>query len=500
MSEESITEVLSGHVVLGQATDGRPQDSAAQILEVLYYAATGGGAPLQAGTLPGNVVVPWSDQTCLTCAQAVVNMLRWTPDAAAWFDYSTNPPVLHIHRRATAPVVALAVHDGARVTGNVLTPRHDLLLPCVALLYEWGGATGDTGVDADVCPPGANLAQPGAAVLTISLRPESAAYAEYHCDYAEINAADPAWWLQKGALPEGAAGITLKEVKKSAAVNRELVGGAFPPGYPNAVREATISCLASYTLFNEAGAGTAYTDVPLRLTINGTDEVQQDWRLLTSYTAPEPRPADLAAKIYESVSELQYDGELTLTEHECDPAAWHPGQLLNLTGGRPEWATARAQVQAVTFDLDSGVTVLTLGPTPWLAATDLVELLRAARERNSTNYFAVRVNGGAGAARGRDGGLTANRTATTSEAFVSRRVMAGGEHDAYKLTFDATAGLIELRVNNETTPKVISINLEDLAAADVQSNNILVKLRPVQLCEGRVAKEAYVLMSEPVEV
>ena len=64
-------------------------------------------------------------------------------------------------------------------------------------------------------------------------------------------------------------------------------------------------------------------------------------------------PDGLAAAIQAATGMLQYDGTLELTEPECSGAA-APGQLLNLSGGRTEWATMAAQIQRVEEQIDRG--------------------------------------------------------------------------------------------------------------------------------------------------
>ncbi|MEM8826495.1 MAG: hypothetical protein AAGD40_06170, partial [Pseudomonadota bacterium] len=62
-------------------------------------------------------------------------MLRWTPDAVAYFDYASSPPTLHIRRRASLTAQAVDLAAGA-VESVRLAPRHDLRRSVVVLKYE----------------------------------------------------------------------------------------------------------------------------------------------------------------------------------------------------------------------------------------------------------------------------------------------------------------------------------------------------------------------------
>jgi hypothetical protein len=97
----------------------------------------------------------------------------------------------------------------------------------------------------------------------------------------------------------------------------------------------------------------------------------------TGYIAPEPVPAELAEQIYSSVAALQYRGSYTVVAQDSTPAAL--GCVLNLSGGRGEWATMNALVQKIDQELDTGRTTLRFGSYGHLTLQDLMELIRASR-------------------------------------------------------------------------------------------------------------------------
>jgi hypothetical protein len=141
--------------------------------------------------------------------------------------------------------------------------------------------------------------------------------------------------------------------------------------------------------------------------VTGTDAQTQTYSRLTSETEAEPVPAGLAQALYDATSVLQYDGVLELTETECSGAG-APGVLLNLSGGRAEWATMAAQIQRVEEMLELGLTKITVGPAKHLGQSELTAWLRANRNRRISYRLSERTTGtGSGnAAKVQGGELT----------------------------------------------------------------------------------------------
>jgi hypothetical protein len=55
------------------------------------------------------------------------------------------------------------------------------------------------------------------------------------------------------------------------------------------------------------------------------------------------------------------------------------GNVLNVTGGRAEWAGMNASIQTVEEDIDNGVTRVTFGPPAHLNIPSVIEMLRTGR-------------------------------------------------------------------------------------------------------------------------
>jgi hypothetical protein len=87
-----------------------------QIIEALNWAlkpfvTANAPLPFQIGTVSPDVDCPIDEVRDITCAEVIHKMLRWTPDAVTWFDYSTSPPTFHCQRRAELTTVNLDVSN-----------------------------------------------------------------------------------------------------------------------------------------------------------------------------------------------------------------------------------------------------------------------------------------------------------------------------------------------------------------------------------------------------
>lgn len=96
----------------------------------------------------------------------------------------------------------------------------------------------------------------------------------------------------------------------------------------------------------------------------------------------ETAPVGLAQTLHEAVSVLHYEGRFRLSEEECQGGI-APGNVLNLSNGITAWATMRAVVQSVSFNLDAGATEIVFGPPQHLGLQDYINLLIGNRNRNA---------------------------------------------------------------------------------------------------------------------
>lgn len=405
-------------LILGQNSDGTKLATGAAIEQVLAY-ATARGVPITVGAIMPNAIAPYAEALDRSCAEVIRNFLRWTPDAMAAFDYTTVPyPTLSILRRADASTLTLPAY-GAPVSGLQITPRHDLQVPAVVLKFEQTNDIDNdtfTSLIVQPAPPTATGDELGAMVMTLDLSGARATYHKQPIVVQPIPASDAAtnvvqWWQAKFPWlndfdasdleiasgtqmlaienPENYPGLTLADVPN------ELLSGSIAAWMNLNAAPVLVSATMQYTgtptdesnaVFDSNNQRVLYTRV------TGTNAQTQTYSRLTSETEAEPVPVGLAQALYDAVSVLQYDGVLELTEQECSGVA-APGTLLNLSGGRAEWATMAAQIQRVEEQIDLGSTKITVGPAKHLGQSDLTELMRANRSRRISFRLNERTTG-----------------------------------------------------------------------------------------------------------
>jgi hypothetical protein len=433
--------------LLGVDILGNAQDSGAVIAEAVTWAIARGancqmGEILKDGETSVGTPVPVDEVTDLPVAEIIKKMLRFTPDAVAWFDYSTTPPKFNVTRRAQcAPVTLPFTEQGDRVE---ITPRKDLQRSEVLIRFEQDNQTDgvpSVTVTADGAPDGTDGLAFDALVSTVRLAGSNAAFQKQYVQAQAIptdNSSgenggpvdDPTvnwWWkhvpwLQKfskdrlsltnvyGSVdpgqmdPNGDGDAIEDDITKYP---NELISGTVAPWMNCYVGHTTWTALVYYNypdtsdaesdaaeeVFGPSdGTDNASGQVPVYAQVVGTSAVTQTYAQLSSYTGGEPVPAGLAAQLYAALNPLQYEGTWDVIRQEPS-AGGALGVLLNLSGGRAEWATMNALVQEIEDDLDNGTTTYKFGPAGHLTIQDLMEQLRATRRRTTSMRIKERSTG-----------------------------------------------------------------------------------------------------------
>lgn len=152
--------------------DGNRISAAEQIEDVINYAASIGGE-IALGTNPTGPKPAPQQAANLTCAEAIERALRWTPDACTWIDYSTTPPELNVEpwSVSSASPRTVAMTD-TKLRALTATPRRDLLIPGVRLLFEnvANVSTASPYPTEQVAPSGFTGLEPQAVNMVIDLR------------------------------------------------------------------------------------------------------------------------------------------------------------------------------------------------------------------------------------------------------------------------------------------------------------------------------------------
>ena len=297
----------------------------------------------------------------------------------------------------------------------------------------------------------------------------------------------------------------------------ELTEGQIADWMGFSAQRITISAKANITHRN----GNVIKDHPITYQCIATNAVTGSYSKQTVSALAEPVPAGLATFLYDAVSVLQYEGELTLQEEDVS-ASLSVGNLFNLTGGNlTEWATMSAMVQSITENLDTGETTVEFGPPKHLSAGELVDLLRINRARNTFYWPTLQTSGVAGgqADVGLGNHLPEKNSASTPGWFrthvISGQIEGGPANIfAQALNFGvddspATIAFTQWLVSGnyqpltttppnpspQTPPGSITISTDHIAGNDI-ANGTFVKLQKVQVCQNGVSGTMYFLCSQ----
>ena len=169
----------TSHVLLGmamQVVDGsnvfEAYNSGQVITEIVNWLLNNNLANCQIGDINVDAPVPVMETRDFTCAECIKKLLRLTPDAVAWFDYSQTPPAFNVTRRADCTAVAQPF-TGGQAEKEAIRARPDLQVPSVVIRYEIEGTIGGSPyaeLELDVAPDDATGTEYGAIVASIKLR------------------------------------------------------------------------------------------------------------------------------------------------------------------------------------------------------------------------------------------------------------------------------------------------------------------------------------------
>jgi len=385
-------------VILNQNSSGERITSGAQIVDAVNYAVSK-GAPIQLGIVDPAVNLPFDEQTDVTCAEVIVKMLRWSPECIAYFDYSTSPyPTFHCRKRSGMPSVSIPVNGQGNVESILITPRYDLQVPGVVINYEKTNTVNDISYEIVIQDTAGNINDIETLITTIELAGSRATLLTQRVETedwpSDLN--DREWWKARmPALTEMAdSDFTVHDAARSGILSRILKEGMVQDWMIGKVAEDdTVKAKLDYVKKDaENNEVHKVKDQDISIKVSATNCATRTYQRLGSYEAGEPVPADVAAKLYESWSELQYDGQIILVEEEVS-GNFSPGRKLNLSGGEPAWASMNALVQQVDEDVDEGRTTITIGPPRHLGPDDLVTLLRSFRTRRPSWRYIARTTG-----------------------------------------------------------------------------------------------------------
>lgn len=415
-----LAEYYKSHILMGRNAEGDKVSTNELLVKALEFARDIKGVPLTIGSIEPDISIESKELHDVTIAEFINQVMRWHPDCVVWVDHRTMPtPTLHIRRRMSLPSIELR-HDSRDFTiiGNEITERYDLRPSCVVIKYE--KTINNDGneweqVVVDKYPLAANEHALGVLPITIALAGSSSSTMTQRIKTETVDVDSANWWRRKLGLV-GAEGAKYTEFTVSSgqlldtdgnaieSLDRELIDGNIADWMGKEEAEAVAT--ANITFTYDPGGGKPLqkrTNFPKSYQLRVTDASSGVYQQQTDYDPGDPVPTGVAQTMYESLSDLQYEGSISLVGEEATREQYL-GKVLNIMDMRPEWQNMRAMITQVREHIDSGTTVITFGPVRWLGAGDIVDLYR--QNRGRTTFSSARLGGKANAGKPEAGDKT----------------------------------------------------------------------------------------------
>lgn len=400
-------------VIIGQDDAGAKRSIGAEISAAVGYAIAE-GAPLALATVSIETTMHYQELVDVTCAELVRNCLRYLPDTMSWVDYATNPPTLHIARRADLDARSIAAGDCSEFS---VKARPDLQARGVKLYFESTYQYNDTVYPQVAVQSAGTTTGERVVKATIALEGSGVTEERQRLKVQPISLTNAAFWVATVAALKGVAPSDL--VVSSSSSSEEAIFDGDTVGAPlgNFLIEGNVSEWMGVNARRfVAKAKIKYTgsDATVKAQLGenedrwytlagiSTSGASKTYRRVTSSWSGESVPVGLAAAMYAAMSVVHYEGQAQIEGQECD-FSLRPALLLNITGGRLEWATMAAALQTVAHDIDSGSTTLQFGPPSQLSPQAFAEMLRGNRNAKATYRLAERTGTATAAAINRGG-------------------------------------------------------------------------------------------------
>lgn len=399
-----------------------------QIRDILQFVIDGyadpADAPFQIGDIDPAREMPELPCKPMPCSAAIEKCLELAPDCVVAFDYTFEPPKVHVKSIYNLAPATLPIADGVGHQQLKIIPRPDLRPRAVIVLFKItstiDGANfvnvvkqkyGPNGND-NVADPerglrvivdwidliGSSLTSVSQTIKTSPVGSNSGTTADKRAWWAKHDQqfADLKLRLQDSAFAATTIGnATVTEVDTGAAVSlvdypNELVDGTIAPWMTFNVKRVKISVPITYAIYDEVGVSetdhttgnrtSTHIQKEHHVEIAVTNGVDGTYSANASFTTGEDIPADMALGIWTSLNRLQYEGAYLKVENAIDGGI-SMLNTLNLSGGRAEWETMNAQIQSIRKHYGSGETEVSIGPAKHLNANQLMDIFRAFRFR-----------------------------------------------------------------------------------------------------------------------
>lgn len=396
---------------------------------------------LAIGGIDCNVIFPKTRAQNVSCAECIVQVLRYFPTTVTWVDYTTTIPTLWLKDISNLSQVniTLATDQEKEVA---LAPRYERRLNGVIVCYKqvdtYDGQSYEI-LYKDVYPPattdwtpdtlthicelaGQKVTHIQATVAVLPLAPAFSATAATRAAFwtaLDATLQDPL--IDPASILVAAPSSVVDE--NGAAVNTSLFPNILLPGTAGAQSSqlyswmqntspagpvywvhATISVTVSFNRYRDPGHNgvpTAATRV-LNHRVILTNATSQTYSAVASLDTGEGVPpcyngttvttTSVAYNLYNSLALLQYSGSIPFVAG-ASRADMSVGKILNATG--PNHTFSGLLIQAVTMRPQTGEVTVEFGPAARLDAPALIELWRMTRVRTLYNLPSGRSSGAA---------------------------------------------------------------------------------------------------------
>ena len=462
-----VRSVYRGKVVLGQNAAGAKIGVGDQIRDILSYAISC-GANMQIGNIDIDSAMLLDEARDLSCAQALLRALKWSPNAAAFFDYSgSGEPTLHVLKKGSLLRESAAISESGALKISV-SPRPDLSLAGVSVKYERENVANGVSsleVEEDNYPANISSAAKNVLVMSVDLEGKRSSCDAFSIVCGTINLSSRQWWRKHIPSLSSADFAILESSLDDDTYQRELLEGSIVAG----MNFGKIRTAARAKIRYSTPDGTYITKSVAAniLSTNAFTGTYYIWRV-SQYA--EQMPQGLARAIYEAASDLQYEGSAELSD---SLGSEYIGRLVSISSAsRPEWAAVKSNAVCVEENLSTGSTLVKFGPPKHLYPDEISELFRINRNRKSSDSAFTRSNATL-AIQGGD--FSADAAADNG---------AEGDCAYERLMVSSTSQNAETRN--------IDINSADLAANETAS------MRTIFVCQNGHLATAKVLMTSPV--
>jgi len=384
-------------VCLGNSNLGVRITSGVQISEVIDYAILR-GVNIAKGTFALGVTTPYDERSNITCWDAIVSMLRYTPDYCIRWDYDTvdgdghYQPTCHLVNPELMTTAAYAVTSLQSAT---FVPRLDIQVPGILIIFNFTGSYDGQPVKYRTTQTAGAATDPRRVSLVFELEGMTQTFSrqeivveDYPADWTD--ATGKAWlkaqipWL--ASIADGDWSVASVTGNGALELPSRLISGSIIDWMKVDQENETFTAVVTYTKRDAEGGVVTKEKKDIPFTCLSTDATTKEYKQRTDLQEPEPVPSDLAANLFASWNRLHYDGSFSFKEQVCT-CTISPGYKVSITGSLTAWATMAAIVQDVTYDLFNGSTSVTTGTCGRLEADNLMSIYRAARGRR----FSTRV-------------------------------------------------------------------------------------------------------------